>query len=120
MQQDICVVVPTIREYECMRAYFENARDHGFDLDRLFVVLVTEDVCDVEAMERMLAEEGVDPVEPSPGAEVDPVRHEVLMREPSDHPEGTVVRCYRPGYVMAGKVVQTAQVTVSEGDDDDA
>ena len=69
--------------------------------------------------DEVLAEEGVDPVEPEPGAEVDPVRHEVLMREPSDHPEGTVVRCYRPGYVMAGKVVQTAQVTVSEGEADE-
>jgi len=53
-------VVPTIREYDCMRAYFDNARDHGFDLDRLFVLLVTEDFCDVAAMERMLDEEGVD------------------------------------------------------------
>ena len=53
-------MVPTIREYECLRAYFENAREHGFDLDRLFVLLVTEDFCDVDAMERMLAEEGVD------------------------------------------------------------
>ncbi|MBB6645620.1 alpha-1 4-glucan-protein synthase [Halobellus ruber] len=60
MQQDVCVVVPTIREYECMRAYFENAREHGFDLDRLFVLLVTEDFCDVDAMEGMLDEEGVD------------------------------------------------------------
>ncbi|WP_132058373.1 alpha-1 4-glucan-protein synthase [Halorussus amylolyticus] len=56
---DICVVVPTIREYECMRAYFENARTHGFDLDRLHVVLVTEDFCDTDAMAEMLAEEGV-------------------------------------------------------------
>ncbi|MFC6989536.1 alpha-1 4-glucan-protein synthase [Haloplanus sp. GCM10025708] len=56
---DICVVVPTIREYECMRTYFENARDHGFDLDRLFVVLVTEDFCDSEGMRAMLDEEGV-------------------------------------------------------------
>ena len=59
MSQDICVVVPTIREYECMRAYFENAREHGFDLDRLFVLLVTEDFCDTEAMEAMLEDEGV-------------------------------------------------------------
>ncbi|MFC7165818.1 alpha-1 4-glucan-protein synthase [Halospeciosus flavus] len=58
-QQDICVVVPTIREYECMREYFENAREHGFDLDRLFVVLVTEDFCDTEGMREMLDEEGV-------------------------------------------------------------
>ncbi|WP_313691281.1 alpha-1 4-glucan-protein synthase [Halorarum halobium] len=56
---DVCVVVPTIREYECMRAYFENAREHGFDLDRLHVVLVTEDFCDVDEMRAMLREEGV-------------------------------------------------------------
>ncbi|WP_424004502.1 alpha-1 4-glucan-protein synthase [Haloarcula salina] len=60
MTQDICVMVPTIRNHECMRTYFENARDHGFDLDRLFVVLITEDFCDTDAMERMLDEEGVD------------------------------------------------------------
>ncbi|WP_302080796.1 alpha-1 4-glucan-protein synthase [Salinibaculum rarum] len=57
--QDICVIVPTIREYECMRAYFENARAHDFDLDRLHVVLVTEDFCDTEEMQAMLDEEGV-------------------------------------------------------------
>ncbi|WP_134670659.1 alpha-1 4-glucan-protein synthase [Halorussus marinus] len=56
---DICVIVPTIREYECMRAYFENAREHGFDLDRLHVVLVTEDFCETDAMRAMLDEEGV-------------------------------------------------------------
>ena len=59
MTADVCVVVPTIREYDCLRAYFENARENGFDLDRLFIVLVTEDFCDADAMERMLAEEGV-------------------------------------------------------------
>ncbi|SFK83619.1 Reversibly glycosylated polypeptide [Halogranum rubrum] len=57
--QDICVVVPTIREYDCVRAYADNARAHGFDLDRLFVVLVTEDFCDTDAMEAMLDEEGL-------------------------------------------------------------
>ena len=60
MSQDICVVVPTIREYECMRSYFANARKHGFDLDRLFVLLVTEDFCDTDEMQAMLDDEGVD------------------------------------------------------------
>jgi hypothetical protein len=60
MTEDICVMVPTIRNHECMRSYFENAREHGFDLDRLFVVLITEDFCDTDAMEQMLDEEGVD------------------------------------------------------------
>jgi hypothetical protein len=59
MTHDVCVVVPTIREYECVRAYVENARTHGFDTDRLFFVLVTEDFCDREAMERMLDDLGV-------------------------------------------------------------
>ena len=53
-------MVPTIRNPECMREYFENAREHGFDLDRLFVVLITEDFCDSESMQTMLDEEGVD------------------------------------------------------------
>ncbi|WP_436924594.1 alpha-1 4-glucan-protein synthase [Halosimplex amylolyticum] len=59
MTRDICVVVPTIREYECVRAYAENAREHGFDLDRLQVVLVTEDFCETEAMQDMLDDEGL-------------------------------------------------------------
>lgn len=59
MTVDTCVIIPTIREYECVRAYVANARDHGFDLDRLFFLLVTEDFCDTEEMESMLEEEGV-------------------------------------------------------------
>ncbi|MBP1986536.1 alpha-1 4-glucan-protein synthase [Halolamina salifodinae] len=59
-QQDICVVVPTIREYECMREYVANAREHGFDTDRLFVVLVTEAFCDTDEMAAMLDDLGVD------------------------------------------------------------
>ncbi|WP_435332615.1 alpha-1 4-glucan-protein synthase [Haloarchaeobius sp. TZWWS8] len=54
MSEDCCVVVPTIREYECMRTYIENAREHGFDTERLHVVLVTEDFCDTEGMRTML------------------------------------------------------------------
>ena len=53
--QDICVIVPTIREYDCVRAYVENARTHDFDVSRLHFVLVTEDACDTEAMADMLS-----------------------------------------------------------------
>jgi hypothetical protein len=59
MTGDVCVVVPTVRNHECVRAYVENARAHGFDTDRLFFVLVTEDFCDSDAMESMLSELGV-------------------------------------------------------------
>ncbi|MFB6120845.1 MAG: alpha-1 4-glucan-protein synthase [Halobacteriaceae archaeon] len=56
---DICVVVPTVRNPDCVREYAENARRHGFDTDRLHVVLVTEDFCDADAMREMLADEGL-------------------------------------------------------------
>ena len=54
MTADICVIVPTIREYECLRSYVENAHEHGFDIDRLHAVLVTEDFCATDAMASML------------------------------------------------------------------
>jgi hypothetical protein len=57
---DVCVIVPTVREYECIEAYVANARDHGFDTDRLEFVLVTEDFCDAAAMETMLEDLGVE------------------------------------------------------------
>ncbi|MBO4248283.1 alpha-1 4-glucan-protein synthase [Halomicrobium sp. IBSBa] len=57
---DICVVVPTIREYECVEAYVENARRHGFDTDRLSFVLVTEDFCDTDEMAALIDDLGVD------------------------------------------------------------
>jgi Reversibly glycosylated polypeptide. len=57
---EICVVVPTIREYDCVRAYVKNAREHGFDSSRLTFVLVTEEFCETDQMRGMLAELGVD------------------------------------------------------------
>jgi len=59
MSADVCVVVPTVRERDCLRSYVENAREHGFDVERLFFVLVTEDFCDTDAMAATLAEEDV-------------------------------------------------------------
>ncbi|MFB6205623.1 MAG: nucleotide exchange factor GrpE [Haloglomus sp.] len=69
----------------------------------------------LDQFDRVLDAENVVAIEPDPGEEVDPQRHEVLMRVASDQPEGTVDELHRPGYEMAGKVLQTAQVTVSDG-----
>lgn len=69
----------------------------------------------LDAFDQVLDEEGVTVIDPAPGDDVDPVRHQVMMRTESDHPEGTVVDVYRPGYEMAGTVIQEAQVTVSDG-----
>jgi molecular chaperone GrpE len=67
-----------------------------------------------------LERENVAVIEPVPGEETDPTRHEVLMRVDSEQPEGTVDAVHRPGYEMAGTVLRPAQVTVSDGSAADA
>ena len=69
------------------------------------------------SLDEVLTDEGVEPIEPDSGTETDPKRHEVLLRVESEAPEGTVAELHRPGYEMAGKVLRTAQVTVSDGTD---
>ena len=66
--------------------------------------------------DRILEDENVEEVDPEPGTEVDPQRHEVMMTVDSALPEGTIEEVYRPGYEMAEKVIQNAQVTVSNGE----
>ena len=70
----------------------------------------------LESFDRVLAEENVTFITPSAGDEVDPERHEVMLRVDSDQPAGTIDDVYQPGYEMAGKVIQPAQVTVSSDD----
>ncbi len=67
--------------------------------------------------DRVLSEENVRVIEPEPGTEIDPQRHEVMMRVESDQPEGTVDELYTPGYEMGEKVLRAAQVTVSDGEE---
>jgi len=67
--------------------------------------------------DRVLEDENVEPIEPEPGDEVDPERHEVLVRMDSDQPEGTIAEVHRPGYEMADKVIRTAQVAVSDSEE---
>jgi molecular chaperone GrpE len=71
----------------------------------------------LSTFDRVLEDENVEAIHPEPGTEVDPQVHEVVMRVEGDQPEGHVQDVYRPGYRMAGKVLQAAQVTVSEGSD---
>lgn len=69
----------------------------------------------LQQFDEELDRENVAVIEPEPGEETDPTRHEVLMRVDSDQPEGTIEDVHRPGYEMGGKVLRPAQVTVSDG-----
>lgn len=70
----------------------------------------------LEEFDRVLEAENVTFITPAVGDEVDPERHEVMLRVDSDQPAGTIADVYQPGYEMAGKVIQPAQVTVSSDD----
>jgi molecular chaperone GrpE len=70
--------------------------------------------------DRVLEDEGVDEIVPDPGTEVDPSRHEVMLRVDSDEPEDRIAEVFRLGYEMGGKVLRPAQVTVSDGTASDA
>jgi molecular chaperone GrpE len=69
----------------------------------------------LKEFDRVLDAEDVSEVDPDPGEAVDPQRHEVMMRVESDQPEDTIAEVYKPGYEMSDKVLETAQVTVSDG-----
>jgi len=58
--QDICVIIPTLRDFTIIKQYVKNCEQTGFDKDRLFFVLVTEDFCDINAMENLIKSLGVD------------------------------------------------------------
>lgn len=71
----------------------------------------------LEKFDEVLADEGVEPIDPDPGDEVDPGRHQVMLRVESDQPDGTVHEVYEPGYEMGDRVVTEAKVTVSADED---
>jgi molecular chaperone GrpE len=72
----------------------------------------------LEEFDRILQSEGFDIIEPEPGTEVDPTRHQVMMRVDSDLPDGTIAELYKEGLETAETVLREAQVTVSEGSED--
>jgi len=114
------------REKERARATEQLVEDLLEVRDNLSRALEQDESADIRdgveatfrSLDEVLADEGVEPIEPDPGADTDPNRHEVLLRVESDEPEGTVAELHRPGYGMAGKVLRPAQVTVSDGSGD--
>ena len=68
-----------------------------------------------EEMLATLGRYGVTRVQVQPGEAFDPVRHEALMRQPSDEVEPNhVTMQLLPGYMLGEKVVRPAQVGVAE------
>src|SRR5919108_4500180 len=62
----------------------------------------------------LLAENGLEPIE-AKGNKFDPNVHEAIAHEPSEFPEGTVVRQARRGYRLKDRLLRAARVVVSSG-----
>ncbi len=60
-----------------------------------------------------LAGQGVEPIDTTPGQEFDHNIHEAIMSEPSDQPEGTIVRILRRGYNLRGRLLRPVNVVTA-------
>lgn len=72
----------------------------------------------LQNLDRILDAEDVEEIDPDPGDEVDPHRHEVMMRVDSDRPADEIVEVFEPGYAQADRILTPAKVTVSNGEAD--
>src|SRR5919106_1280692 len=61
-----------------------------------------------------LAENGLQPIE-AEGQKFDPNLHEAIAHQPSEFPEGTIIRQTRRGYRFKDRLLRPSQVVVSSG-----
>ena len=64
-------------------------------------------------LEDFLAAQGVEAIEAAPGQEFDHNVHEAIMSEPSDQPEGTIIRILRRGYNLRGRLLRPVNVVTA-------
>src|SRR4051794_40133529 len=62
----------------------------------------------------VLRQQQVQEISPQPGEPFDPNRHEALMHQPSQFPEGSVVQTLTKGYALHDRTLRPAQVSVSK------
>ena len=61
-------------------------------------------------IKELMRSEGIEEMNVKKGDKFDPFRHEVVAREESDEPEGTILEVLRKGYVYKGKILRPAAV----------
>jgi len=62
----------------------------------------------------VLKQQLVQEIVPQPGEAFDPTRHEAIMQQPSEFPDGTVVQTLQTGYALHDRTLRPAQVSVSK------
>jgi len=90
------------------------------DLERALEAFAAHDEAQVakgvelvhRSLRSILEREGVVAIEPD-GEAFDPHRHEALLSQPSDEPEGTVIQVVQKGFQLGDRVVRPARVVVA-------
>mgnify|MGYP003701778705 FL=1 len=73
-----------------------------------------------DAMQRVIADQGAQAIDPEPGTVLDPNVHEAVVRIPSPGvPENAIAQVLERGYVLGELVIRPARVTVSAGEPED-
>jgi molecular chaperone GrpE len=63
---------------------------------------------------KVLRQQQVEEIAPTPGTPFDPTKHEALMQQDATYPVPTVVQLLQKGYSLHGRTLRPAQVTVSK------
>jgi molecular chaperone GrpE len=62
----------------------------------------------------VLKQQQVQEISPQPGEPFDPTRHEAILHQPSNLPEGTVVQTLQKGYGLYDRTLRPAQISVAK------
>lgn len=104
-QEIIKEILPVVDNFE--RALAHDVEDGHLDDYKGGMQLVYNQLIDALAKEGLTSEEPV-------GEPFDPAKHEAMMQvESEEHPEGTVVAVLDKGYLLKGRVIRPAKVTVA-------
>lgn len=70
----------------------------------------------LQQFDSVFESEDVSEINPEPGDEIDPARHEIIRRIASEQPDNTVTKLHEPGYEFSDELLQPAKVTVSSSE----
>ena len=104
-QEIIKELLPVVDNFE--RAMAHEIEDGHLEEYKGGMQLVYNQLVDALAKEGLTSEEPV-------GESFDPAKHEAMMQVDSeDYPEGTVVAVLEKGYLLKGRVIRPAKVSVA-------
>jgi molecular chaperone GrpE len=73
-----------------------------------------------DELQRVLGTFGVSKIEPEPGDEFDPSKHEAMLQQPTDEVEpGRVVKTLSAGYMLGDRVIRPAKVIIAKGPEEE-